>query len=435
MTGPEPIGQVTDSWSRVHPLSPVVRAGRAVVGLLTIAGVNSASQHQPPWDALGLAVVAIVAGVVYWRVTRWRIQGGELQIDTGLLRRQQIRVPLTQIQGVDLVRPLVARMFGVAEVRVVLASHGAAPARLAYIAEERAVSVRARLLAIAHGLDADVPAPPERPIIAVPPSRIIAAGLASARFGFGIVFLVSGIVVGIAAPQVIAPAFTTFFLLLALTLVATGRQVSAEWDFRVAEAPDGLRLESGLLQHRAETVPYGRIQAVRWVEPLLWRPFGWVRLEFDVARQRSAERGDRQSAATTKALFPVGSREEARWLLARVLPGATGELPVSCGVPAPALLRIPLARRYARMQHDATYLSCSTGRVRPSVVIMPLAKIQSVRWVQGPWSRKLNLASVYVDTAGHRYTGSAAFRGVDEAQQLVATLPGLARDARRAARA
>lgn len=423
------------TWSRIHPLSPLVRASRTVAGLLALTAINNARHDAPPWDALVVLAIATIAGIVYWRFTHWRIFEGELQIDTGLLRRQQIRVPLTQIQGVDLVRPLLARMFGIAEVRVVLAGHGSAPARLAYIDEEQAAAVRAQLLALAHGLPGDVPAPPERPIISVAPARILASGLVSARFALGLVFLFGGIALGLVSPAAIAAGLTGFFVLLTMTLFATAARVAAEWDFRVAEAPDGLRLDCGLLQHRAETVPYGRIQAVRWIEPLFWRPFGWVRLEFDVARRRGGDRSDRESAATTRALLPVGSRDEARWLLSRVMPGATGELPSSFGLPRRAWLRVPLARQYARFRHDQTYLFCGTGRVRPAVVIVPLAKVQSLRWMQGPWSRALRLASVYVDTAGRRYTGSAEFRSDEEAQRLLATLPELARAARRGANA
>src|SRR3954449_976675 len=105
--------------------------------------------------------------------------------------------------------------------------------------------------------------------------------------------------------------------------LATARQIGAEWEFTLAEAPDGLRLRSGLLQHRAETVPFGRVQAVRWVEPLLWRPLRWARLEMDVARQRDRDSVENASGANTRALLPVGSYDDAASLLPRVLPGAT----------------------------------------------------------------------------------------------------------------
>lgn len=419
-----------EQWARLHPLSPIVRAGRATVGLATVVIANGAVSHRPSWfDGIAI-LLAAVAGFIYWRVTKWRIHGGELQIDTGLLRRQQIRVPLTRIQGVDLVRPLLARMLGVSELRLVLAGHDTGRAQLAYLNEDRATAVRAQLLALAHGLADDTPEPAERPILAVRGGQILVSNLLSFRFVFGLLLLGAAIAVVVIAPRSSPAVLGSMLPILFGDLLVTARQISAEWEFHIAEAPDGLRLRSGLLQTRAETIPHGRVQAVRWVEPLWWRPFGWVRLEIDVARRRNAERGDRQSGMTSRALLPVGSREEARWLLSRVLPGAVAELPPAEGVPARALWRAPLKRRFARLHHDSAYIACCTGRFRPDTVVVPLEKVQSIRWSQGPWSRRLRLASIFMDTAGQRFTATARLRDVDEAQRLIDALPDLARAAR-----
>ena len=133
--------------------------------------LRGATHGGPPWTD-GIAILlAAVAGVISWRVTKWRVHGGELQIDTGLFRRQQVRVPLTRIQGIDLVRPLLARMLGVSELRLVLAGHDTGRARLSYLSEDRADPVRAQLLALAHGLADDTPEPAERPILAVAADR------------------------------------------------------------------------------------------------------------------------------------------------------------------------------------------------------------------------------------------------------------------------
>jgi putative membrane protein len=417
----------------LHPLSPVVRAGRASVGLVTIAGVNGLATHSTPWEGFIVVGIAAVAGVVYWRVTKWRVFDGVLQIDTGLLRRQQVRVPLTRIQGIDLVRPLLARMLGLAELRLVLAGHDSRDARLAYLEADRASAVRAQLLAVAHRLADDTPEPAERPILVVPAGRVIAANLLTVRFVIGGVLFAAAIVLFVVFPAAIAAGGAPVLATLAGVLLVTARQISAEWEFQIAEAPDGLRLRSGLLQTRAETIPHGRVQAVRWIEPLWWRPFGWVRLEFDVARRRDGERDERQSGTTSRALLPAGSREEARWLLSRVLPGAVAELPATLGVPRRAGWRIPLARRFARVWLDDAYLACCTGRLRPDTVVVPLAKVQSMRWSQGPWSRRLDLAGVHVDTAGRRFTARARFRDAAQARQLITTLPDLARAARAAA--
>jgi putative membrane protein len=420
-------------WARLHPLSPVVRAGRRLVGVAAVVALNSFNDHQPPW--VDLAIVGLVAliGLVSWLVTRWRIHGGELQIDTGLFRRQSVRVPLTRLQGVDVVRPLLARMVGVAEVRLVLAGHDSGRARLAYLGEERAVKVRAQLLALAHGLADDTPEPAERQVLTVDAPRIVAANLLRLRFVIGIGLVVVLVALTLLRPDQARATFGSLLPIFAATLLVTGRQISGEWGFGVAEAPDGLRIRSGLLQTRAETIPYGRVQAVRWIEPLWWRPFGWVRLEVDVARRRDRDSAERESGSGSRALLPVGSREEARWLLGRVLPGSVAELPTSRQAPSRARWRAPLSRQYLRCGGDVAYLVATTGRVRPSTVVVPLEKVQSVRWSQGPVSRRLRLASVSVDTAGQRFTGEARFRDEREARAILTALPDQARAARLAA--
>jgi len=56
-----------------------------------------------------------------------------LQIETGFIRRQSLRIPLARIQAVDVISPLLGRFLGLAEVRVVSAGRGAAHGRLAYL--------------------------------------------------------------------------------------------------------------------------------------------------------------------------------------------------------------------------------------------------------------------------------------------------------------
>ncbi|HEX3908298.1 MAG TPA: PH domain-containing protein [Mycobacteriales bacterium] len=420
-------------WARLNPLSPLVRAGRGLGAVFVVLALNARNEHGPPYIDLAIVGFVGIAGLVSWLVTRWRIHGSELQIDTGLVRRQSVRVPLTRLQGVDVVRPLLARMVGVAEVRLVLAGHDSGRARLAYLSDERAVKVRAQLLALAHGLADDTPEPAERPIFHVDGAQIVAANLLGLRFVIGVGLAVVMIVLAVIQPSSAVATFTSLLSVFAVTLLATFRQISTEWDFTVAEAPDGLRLRAGLLQTRSETIPYGRVQAVRWIEPLWWRPFGWVRLEVDVARRRGRDRSERESGGSTRALLPVGSRAEARWLLDRVLPGASAELPVTRLAPKRARWRAPLSRHYLRCSGDKVYLVCTTGRIRPSTVVVPLEKIQSVRWSQGPVSRWLRLASVYVDTAGQRFTAEAKFRDEREAQAMLWALPDQARSARRSA--
>ena len=69
------------------------------------------------------------------------------------------------------------------------------------------------------------------------------------------------------------------------------------------------------------------------------------------------------------------------------------------------------------------------GLLTRQLVVVPYARIQSVRVVQGPLQRRLRLATVYADTAGGR--GAAAQdRDLAEAWALAAELTGRARAAR-----
>ena len=419
-------------WARLHTLSPLLRSVRAVTALAAVLGSRQLApgQHQSAWFDLIALGIAALAGVISWLVTRWRIAGTELQIETGFIRRQSLRVPLRRIQAVDVVRPLLARMLGLAEVRVVVAGQGTSHARLAYLTEERAAQVRASLLALAHGLHADTPEPAARPLLTVAPSRLVIAHLLTPGPLLLVLVTLATILVFVADPTVGAALMgSTVGIGFGFALV-TAHRIGAEWGFTVGEAPDGLRLTGGLLQTRAETIPYGRVQAVRWVEPLLWRPRGWVRLEIDVARRRDRDRAENEAAATTRALLPVGVRDDAHALLARVLPGASVDAPADSQVPSRAWWRAPLLHHNLRAWYDAHYVVCMSGRVRRTVTVVPLHKVQSLRWTQGPVSRRLRLATVHADTAGRRFPAAARYRDESEAAAWIIELPDAARAAR-----
>ena len=434
----EPFATPTDTaWSRLHPLSPVVRAGSAVAVLVLFStqfGTTPGRHHAVfPWESLVLLGLGVTAGVVSWLVTRWRVHGGDLQIEMGLIRRQSIRVPLARIQAVDVIAPVLARVLGLAEVRVVVAGRGTGRTRLAYLGAADAQRVRATLLALAHGLAPGTPEPPAQPLLRIDNLRVAFATALSAPVNVlvGIVILAAGFALldrGEATAAIGVPA-------LVGVLPELFRRFNAVYDFQLSEAADGFRLSRGLLQTRTETIPFGRIQAVRWVEPLLWRPFGWCRLEVDVARQRGSQQREEGSAQLSRTLLPVGSREHAAWLLQRILPGASPVPPPGARPPRRAVLRAPLSYHLLAFWEDGSrHVYSRGGRVRPEVVVVPLEKVQSVRLRQGPWQRALRLATVHVDTAGRGWQASAVCRDAAESDGRLQGLTDLARAARRRVR-
>jgi putative membrane protein len=416
-------------WRRLHPLSPLVRVGGPLGGLLVLAitGARRHGNYTAVLFEVGIIVVLGLLGFISWLVTRWRIEGGVLRIESGLLRRTSRRFPADQIQAVDTVRPVLARAFGLAEVRVRMAASTGQQGRLSYLADAEAEEVRARLLALAHGVAENAPPPPEQVLITTPTARLIPAILLS---GIGLVLeavIVALVILVVLIPSAVGPALSATATALLGLVASVFRRLNSDYHLTVAEAPDGLRLRSGLVQTAAETIPRGRVQGVRMVEPWLWRPFGWCRLVVDVAGKQRSGRESRSISEALRTVLPVGSKEQAAWLLERILPG----VPAHRSPPPPrARWKSPLRYRYLSWGGDRSYAVTTSGRIRRVTDWVPLAKVQSIRLVEGPWQRGLRLATVHLDTAGRSIHAALRDRSRAECDELVSTLPGLCRAAR-----
>ena len=153
-----------DGWRRLHPLSPIVRGGRADDrdGDRHPADASSGRGSRDRSSSSSASSPSLVAlGFLSWLVTRWRVDRDDLQIETGLLRRQSLRFPLSQVQAIDVVRPGLARLFGVAELRLRMGGASGKTGRLAYLHEREVEPLRGRLLALADS-GAEEPDAPRR---------------------------------------------------------------------------------------------------------------------------------------------------------------------------------------------------------------------------------------------------------------------------------
>lgn len=64
-------------WHRLHPLSPLIQAGRLLSGLLGIGVLSlvTAGGYKAYLYQLIVAAGLVVAGFVRWLVTRWELHG------------------------------------------------------------------------------------------------------------------------------------------------------------------------------------------------------------------------------------------------------------------------------------------------------------------------------------------------------------------------
>lgn len=410
----------------------------------------------------GLAAVALV-GFVYsalaWRVTRFAVTDEAVHLRQGLLFRQQRQARLDRLQAVDVVQPLLARLLGLAQLNLEVAGGSGSAVQLAFLRESDAESLRAQILALAAGLrpaasgtrpaatdgsssaaalpagtpgtaGADVPlgpadphghpdadgasgplagapagsvaafeAAPEQVVYELPMPRLVRSLVRSvAPWVFAAAVL--GALVAVAVTREVGPLFLVGPGALGVGGYVWGR-INGAATFRAATSPDGIRLRHGLAEKRTQTVPPGRVQAVRLTQGPLWRGPDWWRVEMNVAGYGPEE-------TNASVLHPVATRQEAAVALWLVLPDLgtddpLGAIDAACTgteadggfTPAPRRARWldPLGWRRHGVLVTRTALVMRSGRWWRTVVVVPHERTQSLAVTQGPVQRRLGVAT------------------------------------------
>lgn len=506
MTETSPRAAVRDladgEWHRLHPASPLLRGGLvflAVLGfvlanlrerlvevfLLLVSPGEAFDRFERPgdwsgdwaedplggivvngligWALVGLVVIIVlVIGAFHlaWRMHTFRVTPEALEVRSGILFRSHRSARLDRIQGINLNRPLFARLFGTAKLDVSVAGQSG-NVDLSYLGSAQADRLRADLLRLASGarraaaagaadgafasegttapgasgagdaapaatgrlaaragelvgrrvdeflapeLDPSL-APPES-VVRIPLARVIASALLGGSMIWFLVLvaiITAGVVSG--APWVL---FTFVPAVIGLVSYLWSR-ITKSLRYSIAGTPDGVRIGSGLLSTANQTIPPGRVHAIEATQWLLWRPFGWWTMRVNVAGQSMSANGE---GAQRTLVLPVGTADDVRRVVGLFVPGADdtlGDL-LAAGMtgsgardgytPAPrraAWIRPFSWRRIGLAAHDGLALMRRGWLVR-SVVAVPLARMQSVAIAAGPVRRGLGLASLRVHT-------------------------------------
>ncbi len=416
-----PAPEADGRWHRLHPVTPVIR-GWKVLAVLLVVLVQQRSDDLFRGGGLpggvellitaGALLLGALLGAVWawlsWRMTRYQVAQDAVHLHQGVLFRQQRQARLDRLQAVDVVQPLLARLLGLSELKLEVAGGAGSEVRLAYLRDAEARRLRNTLLARAAGLKyetEEAPEAPEQQVLSVPTDRLVLSLLLSGATLWGAVIAVAlivavvvvgepGLIVGL-APVLIG------------TVGATWGQFTRGFAFRLAQSPDGLRLRHGLLETRSQTVPPGRVQAVRLQQPLLWRRVDWWRVEINVAGYGFSQTNQNVESV----LLPVGTRQDAMTALSLVLPelgvddarhvvdqglsGATAAGGFTCA-PRRSVWVDPVAWRRNGFRVTPRALLTRSGRITRELAVVPHERAQSLALTQGPLQRKLGLASFEV---------------------------------------
>lgn len=487
--------QLSDGeWHRLHPLTPLLRGG---LFLLVVIGIVVANLRDrviefflpidvdvdlsgPESDAidyilandllilallimLGVLIVVIAVLYVSWRAHTFRITGDDVEVRSGVLFRTHRRAPLDRVQGVNLTRPMVARLLGMAKLEVVGAGLDA-NVKLDYLSTANAEDVRADILRLASGrqldavraaggtargprtaaaaaaieagvtgliLGAEGPVAEPESVVHIPTGRVIASHLLSDTM-IWLLLLIGGVVAG----SIFGTPWVLFTLIPAGIAFATYwfRSITRALRYSIAPTPSGLRITFGLFTTITETLPPGRIHAIEVRQPLLWRPANWWAIRVNRLSGRAATDTSTQQFSD---VLPVGTLADVDHVLRLMLPGLSdgewtevvpsgilggGKVPVD----GDTYTTTPRRARWMRLLSwkrngfvltaDALYLR--RGFLGRSLVILPLARLQSVRISQGPVARRARTAAVVGHTVLGQVSGALGALDAGDAYDL-----------------
>lgn len=395
---------------KLNPVSPVVAAAPvfpAVLVAMIFFGAGTfkslGSFAIPAAVALAVALTVLVAGFKYleWRrLDFWFDDAGDLRIDSGVISRNERKLALSRLQAVDVEQPLVARLVGLSTLKIEVAGAGETKAVLSFLTKSDAEQLRREILSRSVGeAHEDAVAAP------ISEAETVVARVAMGDLIWSLVLRTSTaglllLTVVIAVVTYLSQGFGGLLLLpitggIPIFMVVT--EFAALYGFTVSQAGTGLRLRHGLLQTQAQFVPPGRVQAVDFVEPLLWRRHGWVRIRLTVAGMAGGSSDGGGQSASRSVLLPVAKWDEALAIFARIMPGV--DLAAIDLHPAPSIARwrSPIQGTRLAVGWNSKVFVTRRGMITRYFSVVPHARTQSVRVTQGPYQRALGLASMWVD--------------------------------------
>ncbi len=473
-------------WHRLHPASPLLKGGIALIAILGVVIANLRErifeffvprfpQEGDPVDyivnngLIGWALVVVVVVLIVlilgfyasWRMHLFRITDEVVEVRSGILFRTNRKARLDRIQGINIIRPLFARLFGAAKLEINQAGQDA-NVQLSYLSSAAADDLRREILRLASGAretgavaasgaggqnvlerrvseflapELDLDAAPPESVVKLDLGRLLGSMVLSSSTVVLIILVAVGIAWTVTTGDIVAlvfaiPAaigFGSFYV----------RRFTKSLRYSIAGTPDGIRVGFGLLSTSNETLPPGRIHSVQVSQPLLWRGPGWWEIKVNRAGHSSTKGADGQANTT---ILPVGDRNDVRRVLELMLPelltqtddGATNDGAIDDGAiddgaidsavsSAISVIESGLESRggpddgFTNSPRRAAVLRWFSwrrngfaitqgslvlrkGAIWRQLVIVPQPRLQSVSMHQGPLLRPLRLASVHLHT-------------------------------------
>lgn len=283
----------------VDRLFTAVRQNFVTFLILIFVGTRQAGGDYFVYVLLGTMALTFFSGIAGWYRFQYRVADGELQIKKGIFVRKKVYMAKERIQVIDVTEGLVQRVFGLVKVEVKTAGGGTESATINAMTFEEAEDLKRELrnssrinveggeLLEESEVDFEEEFLDEWKISS---KELVMAAFTSGNFGLiaSILGALSGQLDAVLTDETIEyiqgllPGLNNTTLVLTVIVVI----LLVSWtfsflgvifnysDFSVKKTEKELLIRSGLIERKHITIPFDRIQAIRFVEGVLRQPLG-----------------------------------------------------------------------------------------------------------------------------------------------------------------
>ncbi|MCS4535901.1 PH domain-containing protein [Corynebacterium sp. HS2168-gen11] len=396
---------MTEQYHRVHPLTPALQTWSVIFALVLFATttfsdttfglIRQLASHdiREVGEAAGIFLIvfgiAIAASSLWWRAISYTVTEDTVIYRWGLLSKKVRSAPLDRTQAIDVVQPFHARIFGLAAVRVETAGGLQSRVEIAYLRRREAEQLKEQLL----GKE-------EVGVVLVPPIpvyRSLISSLLSKSAVATVILTFSAQLTDISLAALI-PMFVG-------TVPNIWRTIDNAYQFTARQIGNTIVVSYGLANLQRKVLNIGRSHAIVVWQPVLWRPFGWWKVQVSVAGY-----GERFDGMT---VLPVGSKETAMQLV-KIIMGESRdplEIPDQPDYRSPKRARwvSPIDWKRQAFLLDDTYAVEYRGRIGRTWAMTFRRHIQEIDIRTGPLQRLLKIATVKL----HFVRGPVSMAGRD----------------------
>lgn len=387
------------TWHRVSLVTPVLEGWKIVTGVLAFVTVQNLDELVRAYrfisehgftlgGGIGYYLLGLIAFIALWvglgLLSWWRrayaVDADGVYLRSGILSRKLRTARLPRIQSVDVVHPLLGRIFGLGQLTVEVAGGRDSRVVIGFLTTRELQTLRDRILDLAAG-QIDLPGPavaggavgasavgrdtggiddaasavrpedlapegaagsqtaPEQravpmqashfqeyPLYSVDGATLLGSLLRSSSvyvLGLAVIGMLSaGILILVSDSMTGSEALTIISSYLTMVIAMATivwSHFNSAWNFQAAATPSGIRMSYGLTSETSRTLPPGRVHGVGLTGPILWRRKDWWKVDVTVAGREDRSQ-DGQNRQFGNLLLPVGARDTALRALWLVVP-------------------------------------------------------------------------------------------------------------------